>query len=225
VSRTVKGHDERYAEFLDVAQRLFISQGYDHTTVQDVIDAVGVAKGTFYHYFDSKQAVLEALVTAYADQLLAVFEDIVGDSSLDSVEKWTRWTQVSAQAKLARKSDALAYARAVLVDDNVLSHALEAHVAHVAVPALVEIVAQGVEEGTFRTAYVGETAELAYAIATRVQHLIADLVLHPEAYDDAEGKAQRLLAAGQAAFERVLGAEPGTLPWGAASSLSDWFTG
>ena len=56
--RTVKDYDERYAEFLDVAQQLFFSQGYERTTVQEIIDTVGVAKGTFYHYFDSKQAIL-----------------------------------------------------------------------------------------------------------------------------------------------------------------------
>ena len=60
--RVVKDYDERYAEFLEAAQQLFFSKGYERTTVQEIIKMVGVAKGTFYYYFGSKQAVLEAVV-------------------------------------------------------------------------------------------------------------------------------------------------------------------
>ena len=49
-------------EILDVAQRLIYTKGYEQMTIQDMLDDLQISKGAFYHYFDSKQAVLEALV-------------------------------------------------------------------------------------------------------------------------------------------------------------------
>lgn len=54
MARTVKEYDERYAEFLDVAQRLFYQKGYEQTSVQDIIREIGVAKGLFYYDSSSK---------------------------------------------------------------------------------------------------------------------------------------------------------------------------
>ena len=53
-------HTVRRDAFLDVAQRLVETKGYEAMSIQDVLDALEVSKGAFYHYFDSKQALLEA---------------------------------------------------------------------------------------------------------------------------------------------------------------------
>ena len=50
MARIIKEYDERYTEFLDVAQKLFYSKGYEQSSVQGIIKAVNVAKGTFYGY-------------------------------------------------------------------------------------------------------------------------------------------------------------------------------
>lgn len=52
----------RRSEILDVAQRLFYLKGYDQTSVQDIITEIGIAKGTFYHYFNSKLELLDAII-------------------------------------------------------------------------------------------------------------------------------------------------------------------
>src|ERR1700719_1919309 len=55
-------HGVRREAFLDVAQRLVETKGYEAMSIQDVLDALEVSKGAFYHYFHSKQALLEAVV-------------------------------------------------------------------------------------------------------------------------------------------------------------------
>ena len=62
MARVVKKAEVRQDELLDVAQGMFLTQGYDNTSVQAIIDAVGIAKGTFYHHYPSKAAVLDALI-------------------------------------------------------------------------------------------------------------------------------------------------------------------
>jgi len=44
----------RVEEILDAAEALFTQKGYDATSIKDIIDAVGIARGTLYHHFSSK---------------------------------------------------------------------------------------------------------------------------------------------------------------------------
>ena len=55
-----KPPETRIAELLDCAQRLFFERGYDNTTVNDILEAAGLSKGAFYHYFESKEALFSA---------------------------------------------------------------------------------------------------------------------------------------------------------------------
>ena len=62
MSRIVKAPDERRSELVDIAQKLFYTQGYAQTSIKDIVQAAGVAQGTFYYYFDAKKSVLEAII-------------------------------------------------------------------------------------------------------------------------------------------------------------------
>ena len=68
MTRNVKAPDERRSELIATAQQLFYTKGYERTSVSDIVKAVGVAQGTFYYYFGSKQAILEALVAELTAQ-------------------------------------------------------------------------------------------------------------------------------------------------------------
>ncbi|HBT17621.1 MAG TPA: TetR/AcrR family transcriptional regulator, partial [Firmicutes bacterium] len=65
--RITKEYDERRNEILDTAEELFNMKGYDKCTVNDILKAVGIARGTFYYYFKSKEEVLDAIVSRYTD--------------------------------------------------------------------------------------------------------------------------------------------------------------
>lgn len=88
--RVVKKPEERRSEIVAAACKLFLSQGYDSTTMQDVMRHLGIAKGTIYHYFASKEELLEAvidsLVVAEMTRLQDVLENTNG-TALDRLEK------------------------------------------------------------------------------------------------------------------------------------------
>jgi AcrR family transcriptional regulator len=69
--RVVKDPDVRRQELMDAAVRVFHDKGLTKATVSDVTDGAGVAKGTFYLYFDSKEHLLGALKDRFVDELLA----------------------------------------------------------------------------------------------------------------------------------------------------------
>ncbi|RVC21179.1 TetR/AcrR family transcriptional regulator, partial [Mesorhizobium sp. M7A.F.Ca.AU.002.02.1.1] len=77
--RVIKHPELRREELLDHAQTLFLTQGYDKASLNDVIASAGISKGAFYHYFPSKEALLEALADRFAKQALAGVQDILHD--------------------------------------------------------------------------------------------------------------------------------------------------
>ncbi|MBN1247722.1 MAG: TetR/AcrR family transcriptional regulator [Anaerolineae bacterium] len=229
MARTVKAPEERRQELIDTARQLFYTQGYESTSVHDIVTAVGVSQGTFYYYFDAKQDVLEALVTDLVDQSFELFDAIVADETLDVVQKWKRAFQIIGNWKLARKPEMLAYVSMVRSDANVLFyHKLRTQVTEAAVPALAGIIAQGVQEGTFATLPAAQDAKLVagivYVIARHLSDKLVDLISHPDIAPDAEALALHTFAVGQQAIERVLGATPGSLPMVSEDTLRAWFS-
>jgi AcrR family transcriptional regulator len=76
ITRIIKDYEVRYAELLDAAQQLFSSVGYEKTMIIDIVKKAGVAKGTFYYYFPTKEAVLEAVLIGHATEFVREFESI-----------------------------------------------------------------------------------------------------------------------------------------------------
>lgn len=85
--RIVKAHDERKNEIIDTAQNLFMTKGYSVCSVAEIIDAIGIAKGTFYHYFKSKEEVLDAIVDKGTDMIVNRIYKVLHDGSLTYIDK------------------------------------------------------------------------------------------------------------------------------------------
>jgi len=67
--RVVKKPEERKAEMVAAASRLFAQQGFVRTSVSEIVSAVDVAKGLFYYYFTTKDDMVKAVVEGYASYL------------------------------------------------------------------------------------------------------------------------------------------------------------
>ena len=72
-SRNTKGR------IISAAWKLFYEQGYEDTTVEDIIDESGTSKGSFYHYFDGKDALLETLSVLF-DEKYEELQSVVEES-------------------------------------------------------------------------------------------------------------------------------------------------
>jgi len=67
--RVVKKPEERRAEMVAAASKLFARQGFVRTSVAEIVSAVDVAKGLFYYYFTTKDEMVKAVVEGYASYL------------------------------------------------------------------------------------------------------------------------------------------------------------
>ncbi len=77
--------EETQRKILDVAFRLFSEKGYDHTTIQDIVDGLGMSKGAVYHHFKSKEDILDHLYDRY--YVDSKMFDILDDPSRSGLEK------------------------------------------------------------------------------------------------------------------------------------------
>ena len=68
--RIVKEAEERKNEILDVAENLFMKKGFDGTSTNDILQAVGIARGTLYYHFKSKEDIMDALIHRMSESLL-----------------------------------------------------------------------------------------------------------------------------------------------------------
>lgn len=66
---------------------LFEKKGFTETSIQDIVDAIGVTKGTFYYYFSSKEELLMDIHLRYIDEMLSNQNKIVDNDALSSKEK------------------------------------------------------------------------------------------------------------------------------------------
>ena len=64
-----KHPEETVEKILDVSMRLFSEKGYEHTTIQDIVDALGMSKGAIYHHFKSKEDIIDRLNDRYYEGL------------------------------------------------------------------------------------------------------------------------------------------------------------
>ena len=150
--RIVKHPEVRREELLDHAQALFLTQGYDRASLNDVIATAGISKGAFYHYFPSKEALLEALAERFARQALAGVQEIVDDPDLDPLGRLNALLATSRQAKIETAPQAWALFETLFRPENlVLFHRINLAAGKSFSPVLVEIIRQGVKDGAFRT--------------------------------------------------------------------------
>lgn len=226
MTRIVKDPDERRSELIAAAQQLFYSRGYERTAVRDIVDAVGVAKGTFYYYFDSKPAILEALLLSLTEQALRPLRATVADPSLPALEKWQQAFGVAAAWKTARRDELIAVLRVMQDPDNVRLQTRHRRLSiEMMAPEIAKIIVQGVNEGVFATDYPEDKAEIAMRIFLSAFDLFSDYILHPERHPNRLALARRKLAAMQDAVERLLGADSGALPLVEDAVIVAWFEG
>jgi AcrR family transcriptional regulator len=225
--RVVKEYDERHAEFLSVAQKLFYSKGYDQTSIQEIINAVGVAKGTFYHYFDSKAELLEELVAFMIDgiyaQVLTAVEPALADESISAVDKFEHLFNHIGNWKVANQAFVWESVRVFYKDENVLlrTKLTEAGVDRLA-PLLARIISQGVAEGVFDVPYPEETARLLITINQTLSESVARLMLAGERGDDVVRRLEQKLATVESSISRLLGAPENALRLIDMEALTVW---
>jgi AcrR family transcriptional regulator len=148
--RITKEYDERRNEIINAAEKLFHGKGYEKCTVNDILKEVGIAKGTFYYYFKSKEEVTDAIVSRYKEIVVSRAEKILKKDNLTPVEKLMH-VFMAMRIKEKFNSDTL---NDLHKTENALLHqkTLNQIVTAIA-PILVRVIKEGIEKKVWSCRY------------------------------------------------------------------------
>jgi len=189
-----KPAEVRLDELMGAAEKLFLAQGVEATTINEIVEQAQVAKGTFYHYFASKNEMLEALATRYTEQFMATLQEAVDACAEDDwVQRLRVWiqTNVETYVKTYRTHD--------IVYANHHHHDRANQAKNAILDQLTQIIERGKAAGVWAPEQPRIVALLIYSgVHGATDDIIAAQASAPDNANDASGAQAR------AAFARSL---------------------
>ncbi len=197
--RIVKPAEERKNEILDVAEQLFAEKGFDNASTNDIINRIGIARGTLYHHFGSKEEILDALVERMTREGIARARAIISDKSIPLLE---RLSGAIIALNLDNGAGQVVFEQIHRPQNALLHQKMQGRLISGVVPLIAELIKEGNEEGIFNSDYPDEAAEM--------------IILYSNtAFDDLAGLTPEQMERKSTAFichtERILGAADGSL--------------
>ena len=197
--RIVKEADERKNEILDVAERLFGTKGFDGTSTTDILNEVGIARGTLYYHFKSKEDILDAMIERMTGILVAKASGIAARKDLPVLQRLTQMMlALHVNNNLGREIMAQVHK-----PQNALMHQkMQERLLAGVTPVITALIEEGIAQGICRTDYPAEVAEMTLLYSNTVFDDLAEY---------SEEERQRKIAAFIYNLERLLGMERGSL--------------
>ena len=151
-----KSAEERKKQILDIAEELFTSKGYDNTTTADLLEKVGIARGTLYYHFKSKEEILDALIERIVGGILRNVQELCSQKMAAPQKIISFIAGMKVDSAIGR--EIVDYAHR---PQNALMHQKiqDAFLAAVT-PIAARIIRDGIADGDFSTAYPEEAAQM-----------------------------------------------------------------
>lgn len=164
--RVVKEAEERKNEILDVAERLFGAKGYDSTSTNDILNEVGIARGTLYYHFKSKEEILDAMINRMTNRLVEKEEGIAAQKEVPVLQ---RFTMMMLALNVSDGTFNQELMKQLHKPQNALMHQkMEQHLLSALTPINTALIKEGITQGICHTDYPKEVAEMTFLYASTV---------------------------------------------------------
>ncbi|MDO4789293.1 MAG: TetR/AcrR family transcriptional regulator [Johnsonella sp.] len=187
-------------KILDISFSLFLEKGYDKTSISDILKKSDIARGTLYYHFESKEAIMDAIIERSAKRIVEEARSIVLQKELSVHEKIFSLFACMSMRRISGGDLMIDYLNQ---PQNALFHekSNRSFIQKIT-PLLGDIISEGVEKGIFENAFPDESAEIILVT------IMGFLDAHYENMDahDAERRTESLLYN----MERMLGAKKGS---------------
>lgn len=198
--RIVKDAEERKNEILDAANALFAQKGFDGTSTNDILEKVGIARGTLYYHFKSKEDIMDALIERFSSQMFRKAREIAADKSLSVND---RIIQVILSLNVSDTTGKQMIEHMHKPQNALMHQKIQKMIISGVTPILTNIIQEGIEQGLCSTPYPYECMEMILVYANTVFD-DDDMVTMTE-----ESRATRIQAF-IFNMERLLGAKEGS---------------
>jgi len=197
--RVAKSAEERKNEILDVAEQLFVEKGFDNTSTNDIINEIGIARGTLYYHFKSKEDILDTIVERIRCEKITEAAAIVADRKIPILERLTG----SVLALNIEGEVGVEVLEQIHKPQNALLHQkIQERIVNGVAPVIAKLIEEGNTAGIFDTKYPLEAVEMILTYSSTAFDELADL-----SPAEIEKKSKAFIYH----TERILGAEEGSL--------------
>lgn len=197
--RVVKEAQERRNEILDVAERLFCIKGFDATSTGDILSEVGIARGTLYYHFKSKEEILDAMIERITCDLVRKASAIAGDESIPVLE---RLVQTILALNLNNDLGEMVMEQIHKPQNALLHQKMQSRLLAEVNPMITGIIRDGIKQGIFQTDYPEGMVEMTMLYSNTAFDALAE--------DTPQERKMRILAFTYN-VERMLGMQEGSL--------------
>lgn len=192
--RITKEAEERRNEILDAAGELFMLNGYDKTSTNAILDKVGIARGTLYYHFKSKEEIMDAWIERSMQVIVGAAQSIAEDKSIPVMERFSRMMQA---IKMEDGEDQKVMEGMHKPQNALLHQKINQAVIKSITPVFTSVVLDGISEGLFQTEFPYECMEMAITYA--------NVAFDNDAIEMTEEEQNRKLQAMFYNIERMLG--------------------
>ncbi len=208
----VNQHEKRKNEIIDCAAALFFQGSYEKTSVQQIIDTLGIAKGTFYYYFKSKTDLLNHFTVRESRKILAFLDSIAGKKELDAVQKFNLYFETAMNWKVSNWDLLIVYITHSGNSGNSLVYqSLLEHNIKTALPSLNIMIREGIEQGVFHTEFPELVGEAIFRTGAAITDQLRPYILESSSRKEGFEQFIRIMEFYSDLIEKMLGAEKDSL--------------
>ena len=157
----MKKGERRKQELLQIAYRMFISRGYENTSVDEIIEEADIAKGTYYYYFETKEQMLEEVIGMMIDQEMEAAGRIL-QAEIPVPQKI-----IGMISSLRPTQEESPIEGALMQPENIVMHEkIRKKIVEMAVPLLSKVVEEGIGQGIFACDNIAERVRMLLVISS-----------------------------------------------------------
>lgn len=208
----MKKGDLRRGQILDMAEKLFFEQGYDRTSIQDILDALKLSKGGFYHYFDAKETVLREICER---RWVGRYEQIRMELMSARMSPMDKLNRLLSQTSLFEAEDERFAALLLKLCYRDRDASIRDYRRRVLIDALTpqvgEAILEGVESGALHSRYPMGIGRVLLLLACDVNDEVCDILSEDIENPDRMIKVIELLNTYRESVEQLCGAPYGSI--------------
>lgn len=208
----MKKGDLKRVQILDTAEHMFFEKGYEQSSIQDILDALSLSKGGFYHYFDSKQRVLQEICERRA---MNRYEKLTGELYLSRRSPIDKLNLLLNKVNLFETENAQFAALMLKICYRDRDPAIRAHTRRIAIerltPFINDVVAEGMEAGVFHVRHPMQIGPMVLMLAWDVDDAACERLVAKPDEPEAIIPIMEMLGAYRDSVENLLGAPYGTV--------------
>jgi len=150
--------EQTIKKIVSISTTLFLEKGYDKTSMQDIVNELGMSKGAIFHHFKSKEDIFGAVVTNIAHEQMAEFKNLL-DAKMKNLSAKDKLTQILSVGLNESENKVFKILSERATDPKVILGIMKFNM-EISAPLLADIMREGIDDGSISTLYPNECAEV-----------------------------------------------------------------